>query len=123
MVDPRRRLPSVHQLADLVESRGDAPGDRRAIVAAARHVVDAARANTNGIAQSTSELVTEAVERLRGAARPSLRRVINATGVILQTNLGRAPLSDRALRAMAEVGAGYSNLEFDVASGSRGGRH
>ena len=52
-----------------------------------------------------------------------MRRVINATGVIIQTNLGRAPLSDRARRAMAGVAAGYSNLEFDLAAGARGSRH
>lgn len=56
-------------------------------------------------------------------ARPSLRRVINATGVILQTNLGRAPLGARAIAAMAEVSVGYSNLEFDLASAERGSRH
>ena len=61
-----------------------------------------------------------ALERL---SRPSLRRVINASGVVLQTNLGRAPLSARALAAMEEVGRGYSNLEFDLDGGARGSRH
>ena len=49
--------------------------------------------------------------------RPSLRGVINATGVVLHTNLGRAPLSEATRRAMAEAGRGYSNLEFDLQAG------
>ncbi len=68
-------------------------------------------------------LVSRTRERAERALRPSLTRVINATGVILQTNLGRAPLSERAVAAMAEVAAGYSNLEYDVAPGERGSRH
>ena len=59
--------------------------------------------------------------RLRAEVAPRLRRVINATGVILHTNLGRAPLSDAAMRALA-VGAGYSNLELDLETGRRGER-
>lgn len=54
---------------------------------------------------------------------PSLRPLINATGVVIQTNLGRAPLSAAARAAMQAVGAGYSNLEYDLAAGERGSRH
>jgi L-seryl-tRNA(Ser) seleniumtransferase len=57
------------------------------------------------------------------AARPRLRRVVNATGVIVHTNLGRAPLPEAALEAVREVAAGYSTLEYDVARGERGSRH
>ena len=60
---------------------------------------------------------------LREASVPSLRRVINATGVILHTNLGRAPLAAAAVARVADVAAGYSNLEYDLASGRRGHRH
>ena len=60
-------------------------------------------------------------ERLRSVVAPRLRRVINATGVILHTNLGRAPLSRAAIDALA-VAAGYSNLELDIATGRRGER-
>jgi len=70
---------------------------------------------------SLDVIVDNALERLAAIFTPSLRRVINASGVILHTNLGRAPLSDDALKAMAV--AGYSNLEFDLDSGSRGHRH
>ena len=62
-------------------------------------------------------------ERLRVSATPSLRAVINGTGVILHTNLGRAPLADSALDAMASVARGYANLEYDLEAGSRGSRY
>jgi L-seryl-tRNA(Ser) seleniumtransferase len=61
--------------------------------------------------------------RLASWAAPRLRRVINGTGVVLHTNLGRAPLSRDAAAAAAEVAAGYSNLELDLGSGRRGDRH
>ncbi|MHB0857467.1 MAG: L-seryl-tRNA(Sec) selenium transferase [Anaerolineae bacterium] len=60
---------------------------------------------------------------LAGATEASLRPVINATGVVLQTNLGRAPLSEETLAAMRRIGEGYSNLEYDLAEGSRGSRY
>jgi len=56
-------------------------------------------------------------------AQPHLRRVINATGVVLHTNLGRAPLADAARKAIEEVASGYSNLEYDLGKGERGSRH
>ena len=61
-------------------------------------------------------------ERLAALGRSEPRRVVNATGVILHTNLGRAPLSDSAIRAMQEASSGYSNLELDLESGRRGSR-
>src|SRR5207253_10009807 len=67
------------------------------------------------------------IERVLGLAaavfQPSLRPVINATGVIIHTNLGRAPLSDEAIAAMGAVSRGYSNLEFDLEAGERGSRY
>jgi len=62
-------------------------------------------------------------ERLRVSETPSLRAVLNGTGVILHTNLGRAPLADSALDAMASVARGYANLEYDLEAGSRGSRY
>ncbi len=72
---------------------------------------------------SLDEIVTEVLDQLEAIVKPSLRRVINASGVMLHTNLGRAPLSREALAAMEGVGRGYANLEFDLASGNRGSRH
>ncbi len=71
---------------------------------------------------SLDEIVASIHTELRGLARPSLRPVINATGVILHTNLGRAPLSREAMAAMEAIARGYSNLEFDLDSGTRGSR-
>jgi L-seryl-tRNA(Ser) seleniumtransferase len=67
-------------------------------------------------------LVDAVLEELARARRPSLRRVLNATGVLVHTNLGRAPLARAALGRVAEVGAGYSNLEYHLEAGARGSR-
>ena len=68
------------------------------------------------------ELETEVEREVKALLEPSLRRVINATGVVLHTNLGRAPLSREAIARLAETATGYSNLEYDLSSGSRGKR-
>ena len=66
---------------------------------------------------------TQLDRHLRARNVPQLRPVINATGIVIHTNLGRAPLSDAARRAISEVAAGYSNLEYDLEAGRRGSRH
>jgi len=68
-------------------------------------------------------LVSRTLALTKAHARPSLRRVINATGVIIHTNLGRAPLAEAAVKAAARIATGYSNLEFDLDRGDRGHRH
>lgn len=108
-----RSLPSVDALAAHV----DAPP--RVAVAAARHVIAARREELLEGAGGPVDLVA----RARAAARPSLRRVLNATGVVLHTGLGRAVLSEAARAAVAEAAAGYTNLELDLGSGRRGARH
>src|ERR1051325_10157498 len=70
----------------------------------------------------TSTIASEIARRIRELLQPSLRRVINASGVILHTNLGRAPLPDRAIDQLRQAAGGYSNLEFDVEQGQRGKR-
>src|SRR5690349_1960115 len=82
---------------------------------------------TPGSRLQTPDFLIEEIERrleVRGAtaARPSLRRVVNATGVIIHTNLGRAPLAEEAIAALIETAAGYSNLEYDLERGERGRR-
>ena len=67
-------------------------------------------------------IFSQAESRLSAWTAPTLQPVINATGVILHTNLGRAPLSNAAIEAMTQVSLGYSNLEFDLESGKRGSR-
>jgi L-seryl-tRNA(Ser) seleniumtransferase len=71
---------------------------------------------------ATDSILSQAESQLSQWTKPSLIPVINATGVILHTNLGRAPLSDAAIRAMDAVSRGYSNLEYDLAKGQRGSR-
>ncbi len=73
-------------------------------------------------ALSVAELAARAAARAREAGRPTLRRVLNATGVVLHTNLGRAPLAGPARAAVADVAAGYCSLEYDFATGRRGRR-
>jgi L-seryl-tRNA(Ser) seleniumtransferase len=94
-------------------------------------VTELARRHLDGLRQAIAagrpcppfdEIASSLVERAASNLAPTLRPVINATGVIIHTNLGRAPLSDEALAAMAAVGGGYSNLEFDLAQGERGSR-
>src|SRR5262249_15505590 len=73
-------------------------------------------------AQLTSNIAAEVARRVRESLRPSLRHVMNASGVVLHTNLGRAPLPQGAIDQLRQVSAGYSNLEFDVEQGKRGKR-
>ncbi|MDX2089499.1 MAG: L-seryl-tRNA(Sec) selenium transferase [Kofleriaceae bacterium] len=116
------KLPAVHALADAAAALGTAP--RWAIVEAARRAIAERRA---AIAAGTStDPVIEAATVAATAAelsRPALRRVINATGVVLHTNLCRAPLAASARAAIDDVAHGYSNLEYDLAAGERGSRH
>jgi L-seryl-tRNA(Ser) seleniumtransferase len=123
MTDLRRTLPSVSSLLDSTGVRallGTAP--RSLVVNAVRDVV--ARVRELGAAPADEDAWTQAVaERLSAARRPSLRPVLNATGVVLHTNLGRAPLARAALDAIDAVASGYSNLEYDLADGTRGSRY
>jgi L-seryl-tRNA(Ser) seleniumtransferase len=92
-------------------------------VALARAVVDEARARLEaGEAVSEEAVLAEAGRRAAEFGRSLLQPVVNATGVIVHTNLGRAPLGAAPLAAVAEVAAGYSNLEFRLDSGARGSR-
>jgi L-seryl-tRNA(Ser) seleniumtransferase len=74
-------------------------------------------------AHSLDGIIDAVAGQVAGIFQPSLRRVINASGVILHTNLGRAPISREALAAMDEASRGYSNLEYDLGKGDRGSRH
>ncbi len=121
-----RSLPPVEGLAQRVAQRpGGEALPHELLVAAARAEIAAAREQIAGgaPAPSADELAAAVLARARQAAQPSLVPLINASGVIIQTNLGRAPLSPAALAAMQAVGAGYSNLEYDLAEGQRGSRY
>jgi L-seryl-tRNA(Ser) seleniumtransferase len=121
MTDHRRELPSVDRLLNqpaIQELLGIAP--RGAVVAAVRESLEAARTRRAGPPEHWEEDVRE---RLARRAGPDLVPVLNATGVVLHTNLGRAPLAGPAIEAMRAVAAGYSSLEFDLPSGTRGSRN
>lgn len=94
---------------------------RPAVVQALREAADAWRAAPAGEAGASIE--AHATTQLKTSSAPSLTPVINATGVIVHTNLGRAPLARVAVERAAEVAAGYSNLEYDLGAGTRGSRH
>jgi L-seryl-tRNA(Ser) seleniumtransferase len=93
-----------------------------AVVDVVRETLDRARQTlaAGGAAPSHPDLAAQVIRQARALWAPSLAPVINATGVIIHTNLGRAPLSRAAMAAMRVASAGYSNLEFDLASGERG---
>jgi L-seryl-tRNA(Ser) seleniumtransferase len=112
-----RALPPVDGLAAAL----DVPHARA--VSVARAVLAERRAELLSGAAGEADLVARARERLDAQERPSLRRVINATGVIVHTNLGRAPLAAAAREAVARAAEGYTNLEWDARTGGRGARH
>jgi L-seryl-tRNA(Ser) seleniumtransferase len=122
----RRALPSVDALlthptgAALVREHG-----HQTVVAALRAALDAARATLaqpDAMPPQIEALLNTAAAHITRQNTPTLRPVINATGVIIHTNLGRAPLADAALAAIREAGGSYSTLEFDLESGKRGSR-
>jgi len=108
-----RGLPSVDEL-----TRGI---DDPLAVHAARRVLEVAREQIRA-GNDPGDLAVHLREELASARRPRLRRVLNATGVIVHTNLGRAPLAHAALERVYDVARGYSNLEYDLSAGARGSR-
>jgi L-seryl-tRNA(Ser) seleniumtransferase len=123
-----RELPSVDELLGRPRLLGLADRAGRSIVThAARNVLADVRAQLRSDQRNTQticlpEIETQVFKRVGTLLSPSLRRVINATGVILHTNLGRAPLSADAAAQIVETATGYSNLEYDIPSGERGKR-
>src|SRR6266704_4436756 len=124
--DQLRLLPSIDEL---LQSAGGqqliSQFSRPMTLRAVRASIALARADIrNGAACPSPEALLDTAEHLLEIEqRPHLQPVINATGVIINTNLGRAPLSEEALQVMQQVAGGYSNLEYDLESGERGSRH
>ncbi len=126
--DPRRSLPSVHRLsAAVIEQRPGIP--EWAAVEGARQTLESARAALD-LGQESREMfrdpfdawVEEAAHRASEMSARRPRRVVNATGIVLHTNLGRAPMAPGAAAAAAEAAVHYSDLELDLSSGRRGDR-
>jgi L-seryl-tRNA(Ser) seleniumtransferase len=120
--DARRALPSVTALLESEAVQSLLVHTPRVVVVdAIRRTLDAVRGRAAAV---TADELTEAIcATVARATQPSLRRVINGTGVVLHTNLGRAPLARAALDAIADVAAGFSNLEYDIENGTRGSRY
>jgi len=126
-----RSLPSIERLLERSASAElSATLGREQVRDLLREITDELREEVGKdqwASETTSQAFVDEVERRlqsRAAlrARPSLQRVVNATGVVIHTNLGRAPLSSNATKAVSEVAAHYSNLEYDLARGERGRR-
>ncbi len=115
-------MPSVNGLLERDDVRALlADNPRSLVVNAVRRAIDQVRRDPSSVGDPPwSELV---VAQLRQVTRRSLRPVFNATGVVLHTNLGRAPLAHSAIEAVAQAARGYSNLEYDLDTGSRGSRY
>ncbi|MGB6678312.1 MAG: L-seryl-tRNA(Sec) selenium transferase [Terriglobales bacterium] len=128
--DLYRKLPSVDELqrsselAALAASEGQAAvtDAARAVLAPLRQEITDGRLDANAVDLALSGLENAIIRRVRQSLKYSLRPVINATGVILHTNLGRAPLPASTLEHIRETAASYSNLEFDLATRERGKR-
>jgi len=128
--DSLRQIPSVASLLQCDEIRSLLAHYPRAVVLEAlRKLLDEYRAEAlreKGAGRPREEWISRLLAALPGAVAEgeeiTLRRVINATGVVVHTNLGRAPLSEEAIRAITATAAGYSNLEFDLAGGTRSRR-
>ena len=136
--DTLRLLPSVDEIVHRLKSEETNGASDAALSDAARKAIDAKRrlliAQTDQETPRVAEnaptsaqalrnvLLRDAKQILASRKRPGLKKVINATGIVLHTNLGRAPLSDAARAAVGEVARGYSNLEFDLRLGRRGQR-
>jgi L-seryl-tRNA(Ser) seleniumtransferase len=124
-----RTLPAVDELLARCEALLSAPSSaqeppRWALVSACRHAIDERRRLILAGESDDGELRAEAV--LTAAAKlalPPLRPVINASGVVIHTNLGRAPLASAAIERVCAMAGGYSTLEYDLAAGARGSRH
>ena len=128
MTDPRRHLPGVDRvLASTAFAALLAEHPRQRILHHLRSALDHAREDlargTDGPPTRIGDLAREVEKALALDRIPSLRPVINATGVVLHTNLGRAPIAPAARSAMARAARGYGNLEFDLERGSRGSRY
>jgi L-seryl-tRNA(Ser) seleniumtransferase len=128
--DLYRKLPSVDEvlrlpgIAERVEREGHAlvTEAARAVVARMREEIAAGRLDERGLTLALGGIADAVDREVRRSLEPSLRRVINATGVVLHTNLGRAPLSAAALDRIREIAGEYSNLEYQVDAGERGKR-
>ena len=134
-MDRTKYLRNIPKVDEVLENKEVKPllsrYPRWLVVDAVQHIIESYRSKVlssdvpdPALVRTSLDLSTSAIEaRIACYLRPHLRKVINATGVILHTNLGRSPLSRDALSNLREVASSYSNLEFDTLRGERGNRH
>ena len=125
--NPLRKLPQVQRLLEMPAAHSlCAEFGRASVTRALRETLDDIRVQISAGLLATPPdpqiVLVRSGEKLTLRRRRGLRRAINATGIVLHTNLGRAPLAAEAISAVAEVAAGYCNVEFDLATGRRGSR-
>jgi L-seryl-tRNA(Ser) seleniumtransferase len=127
-----KKMPKIDEIILLLEKQDIyslAPRDiviatcRTVVQNLREKIIEAKEKDLPKFSLDLSSAVGEVEKSIKGLYRYGLRRVVNATGVILHTNLGRAPLCPEAVQRIVEVGSGYSNLEFDLAKGERGQRY
>ena len=127
-----KKMPKIDEIILLLEKQDIyslAPRDiviatcRKVVQNLREKIIEAKEKDLPKFSLDLASAVAEVERLIKGLYRYSLRRVVNATGVILHTNLGRAPLCPEALQRIVEVGSGYSNLEFDLGKGERGQRY
>jgi L-seryl-tRNA(Ser) seleniumtransferase len=120
-----RALPPVQRMLEAAATAALLRrASRPAVTAALRAALDGVRAEVliGGALPPDSAIIARAEAALLAQGRPQLRRVLNATGIVLHTNLGRAPLPDAAIRAVVGAARGYANVEYDLEAGARGSR-
>ena len=115
--DRRRQIPAVSKILD---SLGHSDLPRPFVIEIVRRKLSQIRASS--VAPEFESIVADIRRSLDELRASRLRSVINGTGIVIHTNFGRAPLAREAVDALNEIGAAYSNLEYDLANGERGGR-
>jgi L-seryl-tRNA(Ser) seleniumtransferase len=126
--NPYRDLPAVHEVlaAEALRPLAERHGHDRVVAAVRAELAelreDIAKGSPADGRADAAAVAARAAARLESEARPKLRRVVNATGVVLHTNLGRAPMAEAAARAAFDAAHGYLNLELDLESGKRSSR-
>src|SRR5947208_16638516 len=115
--DKRRQIPAVSKILDALDNI-DLP--RPFVVEIVRRKLSQIRAS--GALSDFQDIVAHVRRSLDGFRASRLQPVINGTGIVIHTNFGRAPLTPEAVRALTEIGSGYSNLEYDLTTGDRGHR-
>ena len=118
-----RKIPSIQKISEskcFIELCKTFP--RHIAINELRLILDSIRNSNNDNNISVDSLLNKLDKNLQELISPQPRKIINTSGVILQTNLGRAPLSNNAIKAMNEAGSNYTNLEFDLTTNKRGGR-